>query len=63
VNGASAGFEPGPIAANDDVNTTRLTPASLADRSTRSAPSRAGTISSSSCFGVSGGNGEATCST
>ena len=36
-----------PTAANDDVITTRFTPASRAARSTRSVPSRAGTICAS----------------
>ena len=51
------------MAAIDDVITTRSAPASSAARSTRSAPSRAGTISSSGSFGCTGGKGEATCST
>src|SRR3954468_16767270 len=51
------------MAANDDVITTRFTRASRAARNTRSAPSRAGTISSSSFFGTATGMGEATCKT
>ena len=54
---------PVPMAANEEVSTTRLTPASRAARRTRSVPSRAGTISSSSCFGALVGRGDAMCST
>ena len=50
-------------AATDDVITIRSAPASRLSRSTRSAPSRAGTISSSGSLGCASGNGEATCST
>jgi hypothetical protein len=51
------------MAANEEVSTTRFTPAARAARSTRSAPSRAGTINSFSSFGTATGMGEATCST
>ena len=50
-------------AATDEVTTTRFAPAARLARSTRSVPSRAGTISSSGSFGCAGGNGDATCST
>ena len=48
------------IATIDDVRTTRFTPPERAALSTRSAPSRAGLIRSSSCLGSTEGNGEAT---
>jgi hypothetical protein len=51
------------IAASAEVRTTRSTPPSRAARSTRNAPSRAGTISSSGSLGCVAGNGDATCST
>src|SRR3984957_6974746 len=51
------------MAAKDEVSTTRLAPASRAALSTRSAPSRAGPISSFSSFGTVLGKGEATWST
>ena len=51
------------MAANEEVSTTRCTPAARAARSTRSVPSRAGMMSSSSCLGAASGKGEATCST
>jgi len=52
-----------PTAANEEVRTTRRTPASRAARSTRRVPSRAGRTSSSGSFGTATGNGEATCRT
>ena len=48
---------------DEDVSTTRLTPACVAAFSTRTAPSRAGRMTSSGCWGSCSGNGEATCST
>ena len=51
------------MAAKEEVSTTRCTPAARAARSTRSVPSRAGMMSSSSCLGAASGKGEATCST
>ena len=50
-------------AAHDDVNTTRFTPASNDARSTRNAPSRAGTIKTFGSFGELMPSGEATCQT
>src|ERR1700756_5297391 len=61
--GSPDGFGLYPIAANEDVSTTRRAPASLAARNTRSVPSRAGTTRSSAFRGCCGGNGDATCST
>ena len=49
------------MAATDEVITKRLTPAALAARKARSAPSRAGTISSLASLGTPMGKGEATC--
>jgi hypothetical protein len=51
------------IAEIEDVITTRFTPASRAALSTRSVPSRAGRINSSSFFGSVTGTGGATCRT
>ena len=51
------------MATIEDVSTTRLTPARLAAFSTRTAPSRAGRITSSGLRGCFSGNGEATCCT
>ena len=51
------------MAATDDVMTKRRTPADRAARSTRKAPSRAGTIRSSGFFTQFPGSGEATWAT
>jgi hypothetical protein len=51
------------IAEIEDMMTTRLAPASRAALSTRSVPSRAGRINSSSFFGSVTGTGDATCRT
>jgi len=48
------------MAPHEDVSTTRFTRVSRAALITRSAPSRAGMISSSSPFGAAGGIGDAT---
>ena len=63
VKGFSRTPRPKMIAEVEDVITTRFTPASRAAESTRSVPSRAGRINSSSSFGSVNGTGEATCRT
>ena len=64
VYGAAAELaRDGRTAAIEEVIAMRSTPASSAARTTRSAPSRAGTISSSGSLGCTAGNGEATWST
>ena len=57
---SAPGLREYPTAAKDDVSTTRRALASRAARSTRSAPSRAGTISSSGSSGWAIGIGDAT---
>ena len=60
---ADASLEGGPpfrTAATEEVRTIRSAPASSAARSTRNAPSRAGTMSSSGSRGCEVGNGDAT---
>ena len=49
------------MAATDEVMTKRFTPAALAARNARSAPSRAGTIRSFASLGTPAGSGEARC--